>query len=154
MPKLLPFTLAAYLVGISFPSYTQPEPEMSPIQRSTTQDDPELPPHDLSDILDAQYGFILFSIDGCPACTRAYPRFTALEQEAEAACISQDALDFDSVNLTHERPEPAEFIGKDIQYVPTVIEIQNGRERQWYVGAGEDFTRLEVRVRSMIEAYR
>ncbi|HLC97738.1 MAG TPA: thioredoxin family protein [Candidatus Nanoarchaeia archaeon] len=149
MQKLLPITLATALSGISFPSYTQPEPERSEIQQLQ-----ELPPHDLTDILDTRHGFILFSIDGCPACRRAHPRFQALEQEAEAACISSDALDFDYVNLSHERPEPSDFIREEMQYVPTIIEVQNGRDVHHYVGAGEEFGLFEARVRHFIQQYR
>ena len=149
MQKLLYLTLATVLSGLSFPSYTQPEPERTEIQQLQ-----DLPPHNLTDILDARNGFIFFSIDGCRACERAYPRFQALEQEAEAACISSDALDFDYMNLSHERPEPSDFIREEMQYVPTIIEVQNGRDMHHYVGAGEEFDVLETHIRNLIQQYR
>ncbi|MBI1968740.1 thioredoxin family protein [Candidatus Woesearchaeota archaeon] len=149
MKMFLPVTFATALSGISFPSYTQPEPERTEIQQLQ-----DVPPHDLTDILDARNGFIFFSIDGCPACRRTLPHFQALEQEAEAACISSDALDFDYVNLSHEQPEPSDFIREEIQYVPTIIEVQNGRGVHQYVGAGEEFNLFEARVRNLIQQYR
>ncbi|MDP3640609.1 MAG: hypothetical protein Q8R53_05435 [Nanoarchaeota archaeon] len=149
MRKLLPLTLATVLSGISFPSYTQPEPETSEIH--PLQD---LPPHNLTDLLDAREGFIFFLMDDCRACERAYPRFQALEQEAEAACISSDALDFDYVNLSHEQPEPSDFIREEMRYVPTIIEVQQGQDVHHYVGAGEEFDLFEARARSLIQQYR
>lgn len=148
MKNLLPLTLVTIVTSIPF-AYSDPEPERSPAYRPQ-----ELPSQDLTDVLDAHYGFIYFSIDGCPACRRALPRFQALEQRAEDACISSDVLDFEYVNLSQARPEPADFIREDIEYVPTVIEIQRGTEVGRYVGAGEAFDQLETRVHWLIDWYQ
>lgn len=154
MKKMAPVVLAAVMGGLVQHRDAIPQEEDPRTETAIPHALQELPPYDLSDVLDSHYGFIFFSIDGCPACRRALPRFQALEQRAEDACISSDVLDFEYINLSQARPEPADFIREDIEYVPTVIEVQRGTEVGRYVGAGEDFDQLETRIQWLIDWYQ
>ena len=111
---------------------------------------PDLPKKDLSTLLSAEHGFIMFGAEWCEPCRVVHPRFDGFKDRAYENGIPNNYLSFEDINIDVYSTD-YDFLGECITGIPVIVETSNGQEIRRYFS--HQIEELESEVESLINGY-
>ena len=112
---------------------------------------PNLPKKDLSNLLVAEHGFVMFGAEWCEPCRRMHPEFEILIELANQSGISSHYLSFDYIDIDLFSTD-YEFLEECINGIPAIVETDNGQETRRY--GPHQIEELEQHIQQLIDAYQ